>query len=117
MNRKVYREEWWDAESDSDNTLGLFEAEGSDCDIFQQASDPDSCEGWNIKLERDLIRQRDWEYSVLALDLPPDKREELRNKLIDQYGENLELLAPNEKAKPTPGSRKSKRKKRSAKCR
>jgi hypothetical protein len=34
---------------------------------------------------RDLIRQRDWDYSALAYGVPPEKREALRNEIIGYY--------------------------------
>jgi hypothetical protein len=54
----------------------------------------DECSG---KLDRDLIRQRDWDYSVSAFGLDVAKREELRRQVIFQYGEKLELIAPLER--------------------
>jgi hypothetical protein len=44
-------------------------------------------------LERDLIRQRDWEYSATAFLLSDEAREDLRRKVVAEYGEGLELIA------------------------
>ena len=51
----------------------------------------------NIKLERDLIRNRDWDYSAPAFGVPEYKREELRKDIIKHHGKKLELIAPNKK--------------------
>ena len=55
------------------------------------------CDGCREKFERDLIRQRQWEYSAWAFGVPPEKREELRQQIVGRYGERLELIAPLEK--------------------
>jgi hypothetical protein len=46
------------------------------------------------KLDRDMIRNRDWDYSVTAFRVKPADREKLRERVIAQYGEKLELIAP-----------------------
>ncbi len=45
-------------------------------------------------MARDLIRNRDWDYTVSGFGLPKSKHEELRNKVIRKFGEELELIAP-----------------------
>jgi len=50
------------------------------------------------KLERDLIRNRDWNYSGAAFGLTPEACEELRRKVVAEYGESLELIAPSKKS-------------------
>lgn len=83
-------------ESDEDNQ-GFSEnitAECYGCDFFAQLNDLGLCEECATKLERDLIRQRDWEYSISAFGLSPEAREALRRQIIKQYGANLELIAP-----------------------
>jgi hypothetical protein len=54
------------------------------------------CEECAGKLERDLIRQREWDYSASAFGLPPEAREELRRLVIAEFGEALELIAAEE---------------------
>ena len=46
------------------------------------------------EFERDLIRERDWDYSSLAFGVPKEKREALRKAVIAEYGKKLELIAP-----------------------
>jgi hypothetical protein len=65
------------------------------------------CEECAGKLERDLLRQRDWDYSALAYGVPAEKREALRNEIIGRYGGKLELILPKEEP-----DRKRKKKKR-----
>ena len=71
------------------------------------------CEECAGKLERDLIRKRDWDYTISGYGLGSAEREEIRKKVIKEYGEKLELIAPN---KPKMKKRKpAKRKKKKAK--
>jgi hypothetical protein len=63
------------------------------------------CDACFTKLERDLIRSRDWDYSVTAFATDPDQLEALRQSVISDYGEVYELIeAPN-----APGKRRNKR--------
>ncbi|UCE07526.1 MAG: hypothetical protein JSW07_05695, partial [bacterium] len=75
-------------------------------DIFQSLNDLGLCEDCAGKLDRDLIRQRNWAYSALAFGVPESKLEELRKDIIKHYGEKLELIAP------TKGNQKKPKKKR-----
>jgi len=76
------------------------------CGFFAQLNDLGLCEECATKLERDLIRQRDWEYSTYAFGLSPEAREALRRKIIKQYGANLELIAPQKNSFKKRSSRK-----------
>lgn len=51
------------------------------------------CAGCSAMLDRDMIRQRAWEYSNSAFGVAPEKREDLRKAVISQYGKALELIA------------------------
>jgi len=62
------------------------------------------------KLDRDLIRQRDWAYSVSAFGVPESRLEDLRKEVIKNYGAKHELIAP-----PNRTQKKSKEKKRNKK--
>ncbi|MEW6173389.1 MAG: hypothetical protein AB1510_10045 [Bacillota bacterium] len=70
-----------------------IERECLGCDQFLPVNDLDLCAECAAKLERDLIRQRDWDYSITAYTVDPSKREELRRQVIAQYGEKFELIA------------------------
>ena len=78
------------------NEFGFYEGECRGCDMFTRVDDVGLCEECAAKLDRDLVRQRDWKYSIVAYGVPPEKREELRRKVIQQYGAELELIAPDE---------------------
>ncbi len=54
------------------------------------------CEECAGKLDRDLIRQRDWAYSLNAYGVPDSKLEGLRGQVVAQYEKELELIAPKE---------------------
>jgi len=60
----------------------------------------------------DLIRQKDWDYSVSTFGVPESKREELRKEVIKQYGAKHELIAPADRIQKK--SKKKKRKKKKA---
>ncbi len=95
------------------NEFGFYEGECQGCDIFTRVDDVGLCKECAAKLDRDLVRQRDWKYSMVAYAVPSEKREELRNKVIQQFGPDLELIAPYEATKPKPKHKKrGKRKKR-----
>lgn len=98
----------------ADNDFGILEAECQGCDIFARVDDLGLCEECSAKLDRDLIRQRDWDYSAMAFGVPPQKREKLRAAIIREYGEDLELIAPRDSEKPRAKGqmRKAKRKDR-----
>jgi hypothetical protein len=90
---------------------GLYEGQCQACDMYGRVNDLSLCEDCAGKLERDLIRNRDWQYSGAAFGLSPEGCEELRRKVIAEYGEALELIAPAEKS----SKKKSKNKKRKRK--
>ena len=96
-------------ESDN-NEFGFYEGECQGCDIFTRVDYVGLCEDCAAKLDRDLVRQRDWKYSKVAYAIPLEKREDLRKKVIQQYGADLELIATYKTTKS-----KSKHKKRKKK--
>ena len=83
-----------------DDEFGFYDAECQGCDILTRVDDVGLCKECAAKLDRDLVRQRDWDYSAMAFGVPPEQREELRRKVIQKYGENLELIAPSKVKKP-----------------
>ena len=91
--------------------FGFYEGECQGCDTFQPLNDLGLCEECAGKLERDLIRERDWDYSVTAFGVDPSKREQLRRKVLAQHGEELELIAPSWGKKKKDRSKKRKRRK------
>ncbi len=82
------------------------------CDNYTRLDDIGLCEECGAKLDRDMIRERDWERSMTAWVCPKDRREELRDRIIRQHGAELELIAPSE-----PESKKSRKRRRRRKGR
>ena len=64
------------------------------CDMYGPVDDMLLCNECAGKLERDLIRQRNWDHCVSAFVLPDKEREKLRNNVVKKYGESLELIEP-----------------------
>jgi len=64
------------------------------CDFLGHVNDLGLCEECAGKLERDLVREQDWDYSASAFGLADDDREKLRRQIVAQYGEALELIEP-----------------------
>lgn len=96
--------------------MGNFEDEYDDgviidticagCDLFRPVNDLSLCDECFAKLERDLIRSRDWAYSVTAFAVPEDQLEVLRERVIQEYGAGYELIEDPNAKKP---KRKNKR--------
>jgi hypothetical protein len=100
------------SEDDELNGFDFCEGECQACGIFTRLNDLGLCEECAEKLERDLIRQQDWNYSALAYGCSESKREELREEIIARHGEKLELIAPKKEAqKKRKKKRKTQRKK------
>ncbi|UCE18227.1 MAG: hypothetical protein JSV84_15435 [Gemmatimonadota bacterium] len=109
--------EFFKFDQDGDDLWPQYEAECQGCDTWGPVDDIGLCEDCAGKLERDMIRQRDWACSALAFGCPKDKLEDLRNEVINKYGEQLELIAEekptrNRSKKKRRGTRRSNRKKR-----
>jgi hypothetical protein len=100
----------FDSEDEELKAFGFYEGECQGCDLFTKLNDLGLCEECAGKLDRDLIRQRDWDYSALAFGVSAEKREALRNEIIGRYGEKLELISPKEEPQ-----RKRKKKRRGKK--
>jgi hypothetical protein len=102
----------FDSEEDELHDFGFYEGECQGCDFFTRLNDLGLCEECAGKLERDLIRQRDWDYSAMAFGVPASKREDLRRQVVAQYGERLELIAPSKGSQKKKKSRKRKGKRK-----
>ncbi len=84
----------------SEQIDGNYDGECVGCDLWAPVNDLGLCDDCNAKLERDLIRQRDWGHSATAFAVPAEKFEELR-QIIAEYGEKLELIAPEKQKRGT----------------
>jgi hypothetical protein len=97
-------------DTDNDLSFGLYEAICQACDAHAMVNDIGLCEYCDAKMDRDLIRKREWDYSATAFGCPVDKREELRKHIIAQHGETLEILSAEPPRKERSTSRNQKRK-------
>ena len=88
------------------------EAECRGCGTRQAIDDLGLCGGCSAKLDRDMIRKRDWEFSMSAFGVARDKRDTLRLEIIEKYGKELELLAEDDSPKGNAKSHKKKRRKK-----
>lgn len=75
------------------------------CDrLVTQCDDLGLCPDCAAKLDRDMVRDRDWERSWTAWHTPDDQREALRAEVIARYRAQYELIAP-----PAPKRRRPQR--------
>jgi hypothetical protein len=81
-------------EDETEEIFGFLEAECQACDTFTQLGDNGLCRHCAGKLDRDLVRERDWDCSALAFGLSDTQREQLRTEIVTQYGGQLELIVP-----------------------
>jgi len=82
------------------------------CDQWTTLDDVGLCETCAAKFDRDLIRQRAWDYSATAFACHPKDYEALRQAVIEQYGPAYELLAPPEEQPPHPSRPQRQRRRR-----
>ena len=65
--------------------FGSYDGECAGCEGYCRINDIGLCEGCSAKLERDLIRQRDWTYSMTAHGLSDKQRETVRRQIVRKY--------------------------------
>jgi hypothetical protein len=99
----------YEIDENDDELWGMWDGQCQACDGWRRVNDLMLCEDCASKIERDLIRQRDWDYSALAFGLSSEDREELRRRVITQFGKALELIAPPGKTQKDRSSRRRKR--------
>lgn len=63
------------------------------CDLPFPVNDLGLCDECFMKIERDLIRARDWDYSATAVMTLQERLEALRDRIIRDYGATYELIA------------------------
>ena len=91
---------------------GIYEGTCQACDLLQPLNDLGLCEECAGKLDRDMIRKRDWAYAESAFGVPDSELENLRKTVIRHHGEKLELIAPEKTKKKHAKKKKKKRKQR-----
>jgi hypothetical protein len=84
----------------------LWDGKCQACDEYGRVNDISLCEDCAGRVERDLIRQRDWEYSVSAFGVSPEGRERLRREVVREHGEALEIFV--DPSRPKDGTRRAK---------
>ncbi len=89
-------------------TMGMIDSLCIACELPLPVNDLGLCASCAAKLDRDLIRARDWDYSVTASGVGSDQREALRQQVIREYGVHYELILP-----PGPPLRPTRKNKRS----
>lgn len=77
------------------------------CDLPFHVNDLGLCQMCFAKLERDLIRSRDWQYSLTAFGVADDQLETLRERVIRDYGAAYELIEAPDAKKPKPKNKRS----------
>ena len=97
---------------DDDEQFGIYDGECSGCDNYDRVNDFGLCEECAGKLECDLIREKDWAYSVTAYGMPDERREELYKEVISRYGKAFELISPSSDSKAKRRGSKKRRGKR-----
>ena len=75
------------------------EGECAGCGGFSRINELALCEACSARLERDLVRERDWAYSVTAFGLSDEDRERLRKEVVREFGEDPELVVPTQRVK------------------
>jgi hypothetical protein len=73
-------------DEDMDEEWGWYDGQCYACDLLRRVDDLGLCEECRTKLERDLVRQRDWDYSAWAIGLSDEGRKKLYQQVITQYG-------------------------------
>ena len=110
---KMIMNDFWDDIEDDEDIFPRYEGECKGCDIGGVVNDLSLCDDCADKLERDMVRQRNFAYSALAFGCPENKLEDLRNDVIKKYGKKLELIAEEKpKKKKVKKRRKGNRKKK-----
>lgn len=90
---RAQRADVW-SQYEDDETVLERAGECVSCDMFRPLDDMGLCLVCAAMVERDLIRQRDWEYAASTAFLSDEGREALRRKVVAEYGEGLELIDP-----------------------
>lgn len=84
-----------------DNDFGLWQAQCQACDRWAMVNDLGLCEACDAKIQRDLIRARQWDDVAAAFGLNDESRELLRSEVIRQYGAANEMIADEPVARQT----------------
>ena len=92
---------------EDEELFGLWDGQCQACEMWGRVNDLMLCEECDARIQRDLIRARDWDYVAAAFGLDDQGRERLRAAVIRQYGTENELIMDQK-----PKKRKSRRRRR-----
>ena len=92
---------------EDEGLFGIWDGQCQACEMWGRVNDLMLCEECDGKIQRDLIRARDWDYVAAAFGLDDEGRERLRAEVIRQYGAKNELIIDQK-----PEKRKSRRRRR-----
>lgn len=67
------------------------------CNMHENLNDVLLCNNCNEKLERDLIRKGEYDYSSQSAFKSTEERKNIHKNIIKKYGSNMELLIENKK--------------------
>ncbi len=82
------------------------------CDLIRPLDDTGLCAECAAKLDRDMLRERAWDYSATAFfHYDPKDYETLREKVIAEYGAAYELILPEGAGKRRRRKKKSRKRK------
>ena len=95
--------------ADPDWEFGDYDGICAGCDLPGRVDTTGLCQHCGPMLERDVIRSRDWDYSVSAYGMSGAEREALRRRVVGRFGEGFELIAPPRRAV---GRKRTRRKRR-----
>ena len=92
---------------EDEELFGIWDGQCQACEMWGRVNDLMLCEECDAKIQRDLIRARDWDYVAAAFGLDDEGRQRLRAEVIRQYGAQNELIIDQK-----PKNRKSRRRRR-----
>jgi hypothetical protein len=92
---------------EDEELFGLWDGQCQACEMWGRVNDLMLCEECDAKIQRDLIRARDWDYVAAAFGLDDQGRERLRAEVIRRYGAENELIMDQK-----PKKRKSRQRRR-----
>ncbi len=95
----------------NDDSFGFWEYQCQACDMWGPVNDLMLCEACDAKVQRDLIRARDWDYVAAAFGLDDEGRKRLRAEVIRKYGSKNELIIDQPKQRK-PNRRRGRRSKK-----
>ena len=91
---------------EDEELFGIWEGQCQACEMWGPVNDLMLCEECDAKIQRDLIRARNWDYVAAAFGLDNEGRKRLRAEVIRQYGAQNELIIDQKRKKRKPRRRR-----------